>query len=284
MKKQINPTIKAHLIRGAFYLLLLVAVCAIPFALAQRNATKRPVTKVAPKLLTPLSALKPPQAAPRASGVAQATKLSGMHSKTASQSKAGSGLLPYDVRIVPPWRSSNKTASGPPTGGVAVKNLRMPVYPQVVLYDQYDNDLGNGIVSADRPDDPTLSAETADNFVVPSGQTWTVTEVDIRSPDGFLSPTSFAVTFYVDDGSGLPGTQVYTASGLTVTGNPDYVITLTTPAVLAAGTYWVSAVGTITGGNWYWEGRSITNNTVNKEPQWRHPGNELTTGYRPRAF
>jgi len=44
MKKQINPTIKAHLIRGAFYLLLLLAVCAIPFALAQRNAFKRPVT------------------------------------------------------------------------------------------------------------------------------------------------------------------------------------------------------------------------------------------------
>ena len=38
MKKQINPTIKAHLIRGAFYLLLLVTVCAIPFALAQRNS------------------------------------------------------------------------------------------------------------------------------------------------------------------------------------------------------------------------------------------------------
>ena len=53
MKKQINPTIKAHLIRGAFYLLLLMAVCAIPFALAQRNklsstkahATKAPPTK-----------------------------------------------------------------------------------------------------------------------------------------------------------------------------------------------------------------------------------------------
>src|SRR6266704_3677339 len=53
MKKQINPTIKAHLIRGAFYLLLLVAVCAIPFALAQRNrpsltratAGKAPPTK-----------------------------------------------------------------------------------------------------------------------------------------------------------------------------------------------------------------------------------------------
>src|SRR5262245_34798303 len=43
MKKQINPTIKAHLIRGAFYLLLLLALCAIPFALAQRNAAKRSV-------------------------------------------------------------------------------------------------------------------------------------------------------------------------------------------------------------------------------------------------
>jgi hydrogenase small subunit len=30
--------------------------------------------------------------------------------------------------------------------------------------------------------------------------------------------------------------------------------------------------------------RSITNNTVNKEPKWRHPGTQLTTGYRPRAF
>ena len=48
MKKQINPTIKAHLIRGAFYLLLLLAVCAIPFALAQRNTTKRSLTVARP--------------------------------------------------------------------------------------------------------------------------------------------------------------------------------------------------------------------------------------------
>jgi hydrogenase small subunit len=30
--------------------------------------------------------------------------------------------------------------------------------------------------------------------------------------------------------------------------------------------------------------RSITNDTVNKEPKWRHPGRQLTTGYRPRAY
>jgi len=50
MKKQIGSKMKAHLIRGACYLLLLIGVCAIPFALAERNTTKpgkpslRPVT------------------------------------------------------------------------------------------------------------------------------------------------------------------------------------------------------------------------------------------------
>ena len=41
MKKQTSPNIKAHLIRSAFYVLLLLAVCVIPFALAQRGAGKR---------------------------------------------------------------------------------------------------------------------------------------------------------------------------------------------------------------------------------------------------
>src|SRR6266576_1864189 len=41
MKKRINQRVKAHLIRGAFYLLFLVAVCTIPFALAQRTTAKQ---------------------------------------------------------------------------------------------------------------------------------------------------------------------------------------------------------------------------------------------------
>ena len=262
MKKQINPTIKAHLIRGAFYLLLLLAVCAIPFALAQRNAAKRSVTKPAikPNVAANMSL---PQAGQSADGVLRPPARPSAPAAT-DISKASA-----------PWRQSSAVTSGP-TGGTAIKNLRMPAYPQVVLYDQYDNDLNNGIVSANRTDSPPLSAEAADNFVVPGGQTWTVTEVDIRSPAGFPLPTSFAVTFYLDNGSGFPGTQVYTASGLAVTGNPDYVITLTVPAVLSSGTYWVSAVGTISGTNWYWEGRSVTNNTFSTA--WRNPGNGYGTG------
>ena len=41
MNANISFTIKTHLVRSVFYLLLLVAVCAIPFALAERNAMKR---------------------------------------------------------------------------------------------------------------------------------------------------------------------------------------------------------------------------------------------------
>src|SRR5438094_7127253 len=41
MKKQLNPNTKAHLVRGGFYLILLLAVCVIPFALGQRATTKQ---------------------------------------------------------------------------------------------------------------------------------------------------------------------------------------------------------------------------------------------------
>jgi hypothetical protein len=71
MKKQLNPNIKAHLLRSAFYLLLLLGVCAIPFALAQRQllrndvqSTNLPWSQV-PQTTTrahPISVPAPPQA------------------------------------------------------------------------------------------------------------------------------------------------------------------------------------------------------------------------------
>src|SRR5438477_12978083 len=73
MKKQINPTTKAHLIRGAFYLLLLLAVCAIPFALARPGirGTARPNTAAHPGVaelqLTSAKAVHPAAPATRGS-------------------------------------------------------------------------------------------------------------------------------------------------------------------------------------------------------------------------
>ena len=62
MKVQIHRTIKAHLLRVAFYLLLLLAACAIPFALAQRNVATRSKAKASPasEFLTPSSAAAAP--------------------------------------------------------------------------------------------------------------------------------------------------------------------------------------------------------------------------------
>jgi N-acetylneuraminic acid mutarotase len=50
MKKQINPTTRAHLIRGALLLLLLLTVCVIPFALGQWQA-RAPSLKEKPAIV-----------------------------------------------------------------------------------------------------------------------------------------------------------------------------------------------------------------------------------------
>ena len=53
VKHCINPAIKTPRIRGAFYLFLLLAACAIPFALAQRDIAANTARRLAmPKLPT----------------------------------------------------------------------------------------------------------------------------------------------------------------------------------------------------------------------------------------
>jgi hypothetical protein len=47
VKKQTSPPVKAHLLRSALVLLSLLAICAMPFALAQRNLAKPSISKPA---------------------------------------------------------------------------------------------------------------------------------------------------------------------------------------------------------------------------------------------
>ena len=49
MKKQTNPTIKAQIARSAFYLLLLLGICVIPFALANRSFDGRTTSATSSK-------------------------------------------------------------------------------------------------------------------------------------------------------------------------------------------------------------------------------------------
>ena len=90
MKKQINPNIKAHLIRSSFYVLLLLAVCVIPFALAQRNTNRRAVTK--PKIAAATSALRNDASAAKAA-IKGTVKAPSTHFSNAFGRVAQSGVL-----------------------------------------------------------------------------------------------------------------------------------------------------------------------------------------------
>src|SRR5437762_419263 len=149
MKKQINPTIKAHLLRSAFYLLLLVAVCAIPFALAQRNTAKRSLTKPVAKANVAANT-----DLPRATG-------------PVSLPDAASGIVPGGNIGAPilPRTSQIPLASSGAIGGHFVQVPPSPATPQVVLYDQYNNASSAASLSATFTDFPTFSADLADDFV-----------------------------------------------------------------------------------------------------------------------
>ena len=81
----------------------------------------------------------------------------------------------------------------------------------------------------------------ADDFVVPAGQIWNVTEVDVigESSEPPAPPDSFHVFFYTDSGT-LPGTLVASRLANPYSGFFTFFITLTSPVMLAEGTYWVS--------------------------------------------
>src|SRR5437764_473064 len=226
MKKQTNPTIKAHLIRGVFYLLLLLAICAIPFALAQSRSRV-----------------------------------------STSATAATSATNPDAVSNI---------GTAPPTSGAAEAQLAIPPYPkqpQVVLYDQYDNASAVATLSTAFTDLPLFSSDLADDFVIPTGETWNVQSIDA---DGVvLGPgpvASFNVFFYADN-AGLPGTQVYSAMNqpFSVVGS-TFTVNLPSEAVLTAGTYWVEIQANmmfIPNGAWAWTDRTVQSN---EGAAWQNPG------------
>ncbi len=235
MKKQINPSLKAHLMRGAFYLLLLLAVCAIPFALAQRHATNR--------------------------SVAPATDPNAV----------------FNPAVAPPSTAADQTQPAVSGGGRGLPPLEIPPYPkapQVVLYDQYNNASVIATLSATFTDFPAFSADLADDFVVPAGQTWNVQSI---AADGVYFPlsgpaNSFNVFFYANN-AGLPGTQIYSAMNqpFSVVGS-TFTVNLPSMAVLTAGTYWVEIQANMTfnpNGAWGWRDRTVQSN---QGAAWRNPG------------
>ena len=155
--------------------------------------------------------------------------------------------------------------------------------PGGVLYDQYDN-----FSTEKTPNIPSQDAETAldffdsqaaDDFIVPAGQTWQVTEVDVLGEYDSAGPAaSFHVFFYENGAGDLPGLLVASRLENPYTGSNDFVITLTEPVTLPEGHYWVSvqARQDITqAGFWLWHNRTIQSNSG---AAWQNPGNGFGTG------
>jgi hypothetical protein len=117
--------------------------------------------------------------------------------------------------------------------------------------------------------------------VVPAGEVWNITEVDVYGDysSGSAGSESFHVFIY-QDAAGLPGPVVYTALNQSyTTGNDiDFVVTLTTPAVLTEGVYWVSVQSRMDyNGNdqWFWKDRTVQNNNP---AAWQNPGDGFGSG------
>ena len=127
--------------------------------------------------------------------------------------------------------------------------------------------------------------EAADDFTVPvSDGTWKVETVDVygfcRIYDvGFDCGSLESANVYIYRDNGLvPGENVYAAELETVTAGTlldsivrMYTINLSTPAVLPAGTYWISVQVNMdfSAGNWLWLEREVQNG----DPfAWRNPG------------
>lgn len=152
-----------------------------------------------------------------------------------------------------------------------------------VLYDQYDN-----FATAEPVNIPSLDAETAldffdsqvaDDFVVPAGQIWQVTEVDVLGDYDSGGPAaSFHIFFYENGAGDLPGNLIASRLENSYTGDNDFVITLTESVTLPEGHYWVSvqARQDITqAGFWLSHNRTVQ---ANSGAAWQNPNNGFGTG------
>ena len=154
-----------------------------------------------------------------------------------------------------------------------------------VLYDQSTNDSGIGITSQNFESSFDIYDNSgADDFNVPAGQVWKVTEVDANGVyyNGYGPATSETVTFYKNK-KGAPGAVV---AAVTATGSDSggsFAISLGKKGVKLKGgaggkTYWVGVVVNMdfgVGGQWGWENQS----TVEGKPaQWENPGDGFATG------
>jgi hypothetical protein len=138
-----------------------------------------------------------------------------------------------------------------------------------VLYSQ-NSDFGYAIVSQNFTSGSDHT-EGADDFVVPSGQTWAIREVDVTGMyfNGSGPANSEVVTFYGDKHR-HPGKKLKRFNLGCTDNDGSFACTLPSAMKLAAGHYWVSVVANCNFANGCGEWGWVQNTTTHHDPgQWR---------------
>ncbi len=179
-------------------------------------------------------------------------------------------------------------AATPPSVAPAFRLQKAPIIQHdakaKVLYDQTANGSGAAYVSQKFDSaHSTYDDQIADDFTVPAGKTWTVSEVDVVG--GYSSPGGPAksenVFIYKATAKGLPKLKVMEfdkVKGKDTSGS--FAITLPQSVKLAPGTYFVSVqvnMSYATGGLWGWED-TAGSPTFGSPAAFKNPQNGFQTG------
>jgi hypothetical protein len=150
-----------------------------------------------------------------------------------------------------------------------------------VLYEQSGNDSGGAVISQNFVSDyDQYDNASADDFTVPAGMTWKVSQVNVTGQYSVSGPAvSEHVTIFKDKG-GNPGSVVADFPGLMGkdNGSGSFAIKLPSTVKLKPGKYWVSVqidMDHLVSGLWFWQNQ-IT--TAGSAPLWQNPGNGYGVG------
>jgi hypothetical protein len=167
--------------------------------------------------------------------------------------------------------------------------------PNNILYNQFDNFGGTTAKSANPPYQwDAYDSWTADDFVVPSGETWHITKIEFEVSLWVAKSTVGAVNVYIytnlDGAPFLPlplavERNVGPSSG---SQDPHVVLPLDRAVDLPAGHWWISVQSNVyqnsNEGTWSWLNRTVQSHAA---ASWENPGGAEghgCTSWGVRAF
>ena len=154
--------------------------------------------------------------------------------------------------------------------------------PATVLRNQNSN-FGTGVLSDNS--NSQYGSVAADDFVIPSGETWRIAEVDVTGVyyNGSGPASSEVIAFYMNNKKGKPGRVRRGPFTLNCSdNNGSFQCILPKPVSLSSGTWWVSVAANcdfVSCGEWGWIENTVVhgNSAVSKQEggPWTKLGTDL---------